>query len=63
MLVISVIILCLSLSVSVLYKFVVRPIQQDKKLDKCLDGMWKLYGNQDVVYAQKSSVCVNEIKD
>lgn len=50
------------LSASVIYQFIIRPIQKDKKLDSCLDSMWILYGNNDELYKIKSESCFKEFK-
>ncbi len=61
-LILASIILTLSASVSLIYYFVARPIQQDIRLDECLDSMWALYGNQDDLYKEKVNLCIKEIK-
>lgn len=49
-------------SLSLCYYFVFRPIQNDKKLDSCLDSMWSLYGNDDILYKNKAELCFKEYK-
>lgn len=49
-------------SLSVFYYFVFRPIQQDKKLDNCLNSMWVLYGNNDELYKTKSESCFKQFR-
>ena len=59
---VGILVLCVAVAASFVYYFIVRPIQQDKKLDECLDSMWSFYGNQDAVYKEKAELCVMEIK-
>lgn len=49
-------------SICLVYQFIIRPIQKDKKLDSCLDSMWSLYGNNDELYKLKSESCYKEFK-
>ena len=57
-----IIVFLIILSASAIYQFIIRPIQNDKKLDSCLDSMWGLYGNNDELYKIKSEACCKEFK-
>lgn len=58
----SIIISSLLIAFSVAYYFILRPIQQDRRMDSCLDSMWSLYGSQDDIYRQKAELCAVEFK-
>lgn len=58
----AVIVFVIILSISAVYQFIIRPIQNDKRLDGCLDSMWSLYGNNDELYKTKSESCFKEFK-
>lgn len=59
---ISITILAIVLSICAIYQFIIRPIQQDNKLDSCLDSMWSLYGDNDELYQAKTQSCYQEFK-
>ncbi len=58
----TLIFLIIILAICSIYQFVVRPMQKDKKLNGCLDSMWRLYGNNDEVYKSKAESCYKEFK-
>jgi hypothetical protein len=56
-------ILAIIISISLSYNFVVRPIQKDKALNSCLDGVWTLYASAgDEIYNVKVDNCIKEFK-